>query len=127
MLSDDHDAVHRQFASAQSQRLLDARVKLQSVTFHPVTSEVAILRKLVDVDGGNVRSRFLPTAAPAVAKRQPVEKMLRMGVRSHLRSKKGDPLPLAPRLAKRRRHRHGGSRQQSAVPQKTASSRLHVG
>ena len=126
VLRDDHHTIDREFAGAQRQRLLDARVKFQAVPLHAITAKVCLLRELINVHRGDVRSRLLPTAAPTVAKRQSIQEMLRMRMRAHLRAKEGNPLTPAGSLAKRRHRANGRSpRQKSALPQEKTSSGIH--
>ena len=57
------------------------------------------LRELVDVNRGDVQPGFLPLPAPAVAKREAIEEVLRVRVRAHLRAEKRNPLARCGRLA----------------------------
>ena len=125
VLGDDHHAIDCQPAGAQCQRRFNVRVQLEPVAFYAIAPKVAVLRKLVEIHRGDIPPRLLPLPAPAVAKREAVEKMLGMRVRAHLRAEECEPLPPGPCLAKRNsRNRHRG-RQQSAVSYKRTSIHLH--
>ena len=102
MLADDDDAVHREFAAAERQRLRDRRIHLHrrkalgaipaQVAVSPIWSTYSETRS---IGGMMVRS------VPAVAFEEAVDDMLRVGILEVCRGDGRDLRPLSAASARR--------------------------
>ena len=89
MLTNDHDAIHRQPTGPERQRLSDARINGDAMTGRRPTGQV-LFRKLIDVQRNQIHLRLPPTALPGIAQEKPINEVLGMGVLADLRGNQRD-------------------------------------
>ena len=84
MLTNDHDAIHRQPTRPERQRLGDARINRNAMTGCRPTGQV-LFRKLIDVQRDQIHLWLPPSPLPDIAQQKPINEVLGMGVLADFR------------------------------------------